>query len=263
MPKGNVNLLPIPDDVSDEKALYLSDVLPTSYNCVVDTGVFEGDTVGVWGLGPIGQCAVKWAFLKGAKRVIGIDKVPERLAFIKTLGAEPLDFSQVSDVPGKILEMVPGGLDAALDCGTFHEPKSVLHKVQKAMMLETDNPEVINECIKSVRKQGRVGLTSVYAGFANGVNVGALMEKGVRLIGNGQAPVHKYWEEILNDYIRTGKFDPTFMISHRVPIDDFEPLYKAFDNRTNGIKKVFVTTKFSAEPAPDTPQLTRVKDWAQ
>lgn len=259
VPIGNVNLLPIPDEVSDEKALYLSDVLPTSYNCVVDTGVYEGDVVGVWGLGPIGRCAVKWAFLKGARRVIAIDRVPERLLEAQKLGAEPLDFSKVEDVAEKILELVPGGLDAALDCGTFHEPKSKLHKDQKAQGLETDVPETINEALKSVRKQGRVGLTAVYAGFANGVNVGALMEKGVRLIGNGQAPVHKYWEEILYDYIIPGKFDPTFMLTHRVPIEDFEELYKKFDKRENGIEKVFVTTKFSAAPAPGTPPLTRLK----
>lgn len=88
--------------------------------------------------------------------------------------------------------MVPGGVDVAIDAGSFHEPKSLLHKAQKALLLETDVPETLNEAIMSVKKMGRVGIIAAYSGYANGVNVGALMEKGVRLIGNGQAPVHLY-----------------------------------------------------------------------
>ncbi|THU98140.1 GroES-like protein [Dendrothele bispora CBS 962.96] len=262
VPFGEVNLLPIPDNVPDEKALYLSDILPTSYHTVVDTGVNKGDVVGVWGLGPIGLCAAKWAFLKGASRVIGIDRVPTRLEMAKKNGLEIIDFSKHSDVTKAIYEICPRGLDVALDCGTFHEPKTLLHKVQKAAMLETDVPETINEMIVSVRKMGRCGIIAAYAGFANGVNVGALMEKGVRLIGNGQAPVHRYWEEILNDYIIPNKFDPTFVLTHRVPLDDMDKLYKAFDNRVDGVEKVFVQTKFSDPPSEGCPKLSRVDEWS-
>ena len=262
VPFGNVNLLPIPDGVTDEQSLYLSDVLPTSYHCVVDTGVQEGDTVGVWGLGPIGLCAVKWAQLKGAKRVIGIDTVPERLAIAKNvLGIEVIDFNVDKDVSKKVYEMVPRGFDVSLDCGTFHEPKGMLHKVLKATMLETDVLETINEMLYCTRKMGRCGIISAYAGIGHGFNVGALMEKGIRLIGNGQAPVMRYWEEILNDYIIPGKFDPTFMITHRVPIEDMAKLYAAFDKRIAGVEKVFVETKFSAPPSANCPKLTRVDDW--
>jgi threonine dehydrogenase-like Zn-dependent dehydrogenase len=214
VPKGNVNLLPIPDDVPDEKALYLSDVLPTSYHAVVDTGVHEGDVVGIWGLGPIGMYAARWAQIKGAKRIIGIDRIPERLAIAREkLGIEVIDFSVTKDVPTEIAKLVPGGLDVALDCGTFHQPKTMLHKVQKALMLETDVPEIVNECILATRKMGRIGIIAAYAGFTNNFNIGAVMEKGIRFIGNGQAPVHLYWEEILNDYLRTGKFDPTLCVA--------------------------------------------------
>ncbi|KAF9528680.1 GroES-like protein [Crepidotus variabilis] len=263
VPKGNVNLLPIPDEVPDEKAIYLSDIIPTSYHAVVDTGVKDGDVVGIWGLGPIGMYAAKWAQLKGASRVIGIDRVPERLAMAKEkLGIETIDFSVHSDVPKKILELFPRGLDVAIDCGTFHEPKTMMHKVQKMMMLETDNPETINEMIVSVRKMGRAGIIAAYSGFANGVNVGALMEKGVRLIGNGQAPVHLYWEELLRDYIMTGKFDPTFILTHRVPIEDMAKLYAAFNQRVAGVEKVFVQTQFSSLPSPGCPKLSRVDEWS-
>ncbi|KAF8903949.1 GroES-like protein [Gymnopilus junonius] len=250
VPKGNVNLLPIPDTVSDEKAIYLSDILPTSYHAVVDTGVEKGDVVGIWGLGPIGMCAAKWAQLKGASRVIGIDKVPERLAFARDkLGIEVLDFTKYTDVPKRLYELVPRGLDVALDCGTFHEPKTWAHKLQKLAMLETDSPETLNEMLVSTRKRGKF-------------NLGALMEKGIRLIGNGQAPVHLYWQELLDEYIIPGKFDPTFIITHRVPIEDMAKLYEAFDRRAGGVEKVFVETKFSAPPAPGCPMTTRVDAWA-
>ncbi|KAF8504272.1 GroES-like protein [Gautieria morchelliformis] len=283
VPFGNVNLLPVPDQVTDEQALYLSDVVPTSYHCVHDTGVKEGDVVGVWGLGPIGQCVIRWAKLKGASRVIGIDCIPERLNFAKEKsGAEVVDFSVDTNVSKKLLELVPGGLDVALDCGvsdalfihyfmtidhfiqgTFHEPKTLVHKVQKALMLETDVPETLNEAIVAVRKMGRVGITAAYSGYTNQFNIGAVMEKGIRLIGNGQAPVHRYWEEILNDYIIPGKFDPTFMITHRVPLEDMAKLYKAFDKRQDGVEKVFVETKFSSAPMKGTPELKRVDDWGK
>ncbi|KDR80368.1 hypothetical protein GALMADRAFT_1193819 [Galerina marginata CBS 339.88] len=262
VPKGNVNLLPIPDGVPDEKALYLSDILPTSYHAVTDTGIAKGDVVGIWGLGPIGMYAAKWCQLKGASRVIGIDKVPERLAFARDkLSIEVLDFKEYSDVPKRLYELVPRGLDAALDCGTFHEPKSLAHKVQRMVQLETDSPETLNEMLVSVKKQGKCGLIAVYAGFANGVNLGALMEKGIRLIGNGQAPVHLYWKEILNDYIVTGKFDPTFILTHRVPLEDMPKLYDAFDKRVGGVEKVFVETKFSADPSLGCPKTSRVDNW--
>ncbi|KAF8191810.1 GroES-like protein [Pholiota molesta] len=264
VPKGDVNLLPIPDGIPDEKALYLSDILPTSYHTVTDTGVKEGDVVGIWGLGPIGMYAARWCQIKGASRVIGIDRVPERLRFAQEkLGIETVDFSKYSDIPKRLYELVPRGLDVALDCGTFHEPKTVSHKVQKMMMLETDSPETLNEMLVSVRKMGRAGIIAVYTGFANGINVGALMEKGIRLIGNGQAPVHLYWNEILNDYIMTGKFDPTFIVTHRVPLEDMPELYNAFDKRQAGVEKVFVETKFSSPPSQGCPQVSRVAEWGR
>jgi len=262
VPFGDVNCLKLPETVVDEAALYLSDVLPTSYHAVVDTGVESGNVVGIWGLGPIGLAAARWCQLKGAKRVIGIDSVESRLKMAEErLGIETINFKVHKDVVKRIYEMEPMGLDVALDCGTFHEPKTLTHKIQKTLMLETDVPETINEALLAVKKMGRIGIIAAYAGYANGVNVGALMEKGIRLIGNGQAPVHLYWEEILNDYLLTGKFDCKFLVTHRVPIDDFPELYAAFNARPPGVEKVFVTTQFSNPPSSGYPQLTRVSDW--
>jgi threonine dehydrogenase-like Zn-dependent dehydrogenase len=124
--------------VSDEKVIYLSDVLPTSYHSVVDTGVKEGDVVGIWGAGPIGLCAIRWAFLKGAKKVIVIDQVKERLDMAREAGAEVVDFTgsgadgkepenKKIDVVEKMHQLSPGGLDVALDCGTSSFPIILNH----------------------------------------------------------------------------------------------------------------------------------------
>lgn len=110
-------------------------------------------------MGPIGQCVAKWAKLKGASRVIGIDKYVDRLAFaVQHTGIEPLNFAEHKDVVKRLQELVPGGLDCAIDCGSFHEPKGLLHKVQKTLMLETDTSEIANEMIMSVKKMGRCGV---------------------------------------------------------------------------------------------------------
>jgi len=263
VPFGEVNLLKCPKELSDEQVLFLSDVLPTSYHSIVDTKVEDGDVVGIWGMGPIGQCAARWAILKGAKKVYVIDAVPARLTLAQAAGDKiiPVNFKEV-DVMKHIHELEPQGLDVCIDCTTFHEPKTLLHKVEKALMLETDVSETPNEMIFLVRKMGRIGLIGVYAGYTNHFAIGSLMEKGVRFIGNGQAPVHLYWEEILHDYILTGKFDPTFMITHRVDIEDFPKLYEKFDQRYAGVNKVFVQTKASSPPGKNCPQLTKVDDWA-
>lgn len=150
--------------------------------------------------------------MKGASRVIGIDKVPARLLFAREKsGIETIDFTEHTDVVKRIQELVPGGLDVAIDCGTFHEPKSLLHKVEKTLMLETDVSETVNEMITATRKMGSCGIIAAYAGYTNHFNIGALMEKGIRLIGNGQAPVHKYWHELL-EMVESGKFDPTLCV---------------------------------------------------
>lgn len=263
VPKGNVNLLPVPDSVPDEQALYLSDILPTSYHAVVDTGVEKGDTVAIWGLGPIGICAAYFAKSKGASRVIGIDSVPFRLSWAaEKLGIETINFKEHKDVPARIRELAGDkGVDVAIDAGSFHEPKTLTHKVQKFLMLETDVPETLNEMLLSVRKMGRCGMIAAYAGYANGVNIGALMEKGIRLIGNGQAPVHLYWKEILEEYLMSGAFDPSIVVTHRVPLEDMPQLYAAFDKRVDGLEKVIVDTKFTEQygkRGKACPPLTRV-----
>jgi threonine dehydrogenase-like Zn-dependent dehydrogenase len=286
VPFADNNLLPIPEGVPDERALYLSDIVSTSYHACHRAHIKEGHTVGIWGLGPIGLLCARWAKLMGASRVIGIDNVEDRLRFAhKQLGVEPVNFDK-GDVVKQIQDLVPGGLDRTIDCAAFRYAKGVLHRVERALALETDTSEIVNEQIQCVKKVklitilvplhrsdlaccacpcydattqfGRIVLIADYAGLTNHFNIGAVMEKGISLIGGGQAPVQKYWKMLMNDYIVTGKFDPTIILSHRFSLDEFPDIYRAFNDKKGGILKVFVETKHSFPRAEGTPLLTSV-----
>lgn len=170
VPYGSVNLLKIPDKVPDEKALYLSDVLATSWNCCVDTRIDKGDIVAVWGAGPIGQMVVDFSFLLGARRVIVIDS-NWRLDWIKERypKAETIDFSKLAkgeSVTSKLKEMCDGrGPDVGLECVAGEYPKGWAHYFEMMLGMETDTSEIVNEMITSVRNFGRCGITGVYVGF--------------------------------------------------------------------------------------------------
>jgi len=260
VPCGDVNLLKLPDDVPDEKGLYLSDVLCTSWHCVVDTGVQQGDVVAIWGAGPIGQMCADFSFINGASRVIMIDS-NWRLNWIKERypKVETIDYSQLQGakaVVSKLKEMVDGrGPDVALECVAGEYPKGWLHTLELAAGLETDTSEILNEMIESVKNFGRVGITGVYVGYTNHFNIGALMERGIRFIGNGQAPVHMYWEKLLK-MVQDGKIDPLKMLSHRVRVEDLDKVYYKFEKREDGMQKVYVQTQFSAKPCQGSPSLT-------
>ncbi|KAJ5825968.1 hypothetical protein N7474_003106 [Penicillium riverlandense] len=261
VPYGNVNLLPIPAGVPDEKALYLSDVIATSWNCVVDTGVKKGDVVGIWGGGPIGQMCAQFSFFHGASRVILIDggEASWRLDFVKQKlpKLETVNFTQLSkgdSVTSRLKELVPDGLDVALECAAGEYAKGWAHYFEQMLGMETDTSELLNEMIVSVHAYGRVGVTGVYAGYTNHFNIGALMQTGVRLIGNGQAPVQKYWQQLM-ELIQKDEIKPLDMVTHRLRLEDIEKVYEAFDKR-QGMQKIFLQTKYSNPPAPGAPELT-------
>lgn len=263
VPYGDVNLLPLPDSVSDEKGLFLSDVICTSWNCVVDTAVYQGDVVAIWGAGPIGQMCADFAFINGASRVILIDN-NWRLDYVKSKypRVETLDYTALprgTSVTAKLREMVPRGPDVCLECVAGEYAKGWAHYFEMLLGLETDTSEIINEMITSVRSYGRIGITGVYSGFTNHFNIGSLMERGIRLIGNGQAPVHLYWKKLLG-LIEDGTIDPLKMVTHRVSMDELDIVYDKFEKKEDGMQKVFVETKFSAPPAQGSPALTRWKN---
>jgi len=260
---GDVNLLKIPDDVPDERALYLSDVLATSWNCVVDTGVKEGDVVAIWGAGPIGQMCAEMSYMNGASRVIVIDggAASWRLDYLKEKypKIETLNFTDLpkgESVTSMLKKMEHGGPDVALECVAGEYAKGWAHYFEMMLGAETDTSEIINEMIASVKNFGKCGITGVYVGFTNHFAIGSLMERGIRLIGNGQAPVHMYWEKLL-EMIQKGELEPLHMVSHRVDLDEMATVYQKYDARMKGLQKVFVQTKFSDPPCEGSPQLTK------
>lgn len=259
VPIADVNLLKIPDSVPDEKALYLSDIVPTSFHSTICADVKSGKSVAVWGLGPVGLLACQWSKLAGARRVIGIDHVPARLALAKhKIGCDVINFDEVSDVVSEIYKLEPEGVDCAIDAAAFRYTKTLLHSVQRLTSLETDASEIPNEALRAVRKFGTVALVADYAAMSNQFLIGAVMEKGITFRGCGQAPVQKYWHQLLKK-IESGEFDPTIVLTHRFKVDEFSELYDAFDKKKHGIIKTFVQTRFSKPPSKGTPPLSSFK----
>jgi len=256
---GNTNLLKVPDGMSDEKALFLSDIVPTAYHAVWDAGVKEGDVVGVWGLGPVGLNVVQWLHnVFRASRIIVVDDVPERLALAKERwGAEVVNLG-TANVSSKILELVPEGLDRSIDCAGFRYTKSAIHKVERAIGIETDMSEVMNEMIRATKKSGTIALIADYSAYTNHLLIGGIMEKGLRVIGCGQAPIQRYWAKCL-EHIEQGRFDPTIILTHRFLLEETADVYAAFDRKESGIMKVFLQTQFSSPPSIGTPHVTSVK----
>lgn len=157
-----------------------------------------------------------------------------------------------------IYKLEPDGVDCGIDAAAFRYTKGLLHTLQRAVSLETDSSEIVNEALRAVRKFGTICLVADYAALTNQFLIGALMEKGITLRGAGQAPVQKYWRDLLKK-IESGEFDPTIVLSHRFKIDELRELYEAFDKKEMGILKTFVQTRFSKPPAEGTPSLSSFK----
>ncbi|KAI1717507.1 alcohol dehydrogenase groES-like domain-containing protein [Ditylenchus destructor] len=233
----------VPDEVPDDKALYLTDIIPTGYHAALLGDVGPNRVVGIWGLGPIGLMCARWCQILGAKRVIGIDSVPERLALAKTvLQIETVDFEEVKDVPEALNKMLEGKLDVAIDCVGFDFSKTWLHKLKIGM--ETDCPELFTEMFRAVRKFGNVSIAGDckvvidYYLATNNFPVGAMMEKGLTIRG-GQCPVQKYWERCTN-VLRSGNIDPTFLVTHRGTLADGPKFYEMMIEQISGCIKVFM-----------------------
>ncbi|GAA5917216.1 hypothetical protein JCM8208_002639 [Rhodotorula glutinis] len=278
IPYGEANCIKVPEGVYDEDALYLSDSLVTSFHQVEDTGIEEGDIVGIWGVGVIGLLAGVWSAMRGAKHIIAIDNVDWRLENFRekvskdypNVKIDLLNFNKDTKVVARIQELTapgkdgrpatrPPGLDVAFECAAGEYAKSWLHKLEMLAGLETDTSELLNEMIESCIGFGRIGITGVYAGYANHVNVGSLMERGIRLIGNGQAPTHKYMQRLMDDYISNGKIKPReLFVTHRIALDQIDKVYYSMreHNEKDKIIKAFISTKFSGPPAPGAPGLT-------
>jgi len=238
VPFADVGPMKIPDDMSDEDVLFLSDILPTGYQAAEMGDIGPEDTVAVFGSGPVGLVAQRCAWILGARRVIAIDSVEYRLDFARQHNqAETLDFTQVPDVVAHLKEMTDGrGPDVCIDAVGLEAKGSVLHDVLgRGLMLEAGAPTALNWAIQAVRPGGRVSVVGVYGPPWNLVDIGTAMNKGLT-IKTGQADVKRYMPHLL-EHIRKGRLEPKALITHRVPLDQAPEMYRIFSGRKDGILK--------------------------
>lgn len=242
VPYADVGPLKLETNLADEQVLFLSDIFPTGYMAAENAGIEDGDTVAIWGCGPVGQFAIQSAWMLGAGRVIAIDHVLERLVMAETRGkAETINFMDV-DVYDRLMGLTNGrGPDRCIDAvgaeahgrGSFD---AMLDKAKAAVLLATDRPSVLRQAIMCCRKAGTISIPGVYVGFLDKIPMGAAMNKGLTF-RMGQTHTHRYMEPLLK-VIEEGKIDPSFVITHRIGLADGPGAYRTFRDKEDGCIKV-------------------------
>ena len=242
VPFADVGPMKVPDGLTDDQVLFLTDIFPTGYMAAENCDIEPGDIVAVWGCGPVGLFAIKSAYMLGAERVIAIDRVPERLQMAKEqCKAEIINYEEV-DAGEAVKEMTGGrGPDACIDAvgmeahGTGAD--ALYDQVKQAVRLETDRPTALRQLIVACRKGGHLSLAGVYGGFLDKIPMGSAFNKGLTW-KMGQTHVHKYLRPLL-DRVQKGEIDPSFVITHRLKLEDAPHGYKIFkDKKDNCIKVV-------------------------
>jgi threonine dehydrogenase-like Zn-dependent dehydrogenase len=246
VPYADIGPCKVPQEISDEQLLFLSDILPTGYMAAENCGIEPGDTVAVWGCGPVGQFAIQSAWWFGARRVIAIDHVRRRLELARSFGkAETLNFDDLN--VSEALEEMTGGLgpDRCIDAvgleshGTSID--AIYDRVKQASYLATDRLHALRQAIYCCRKGGTVSVPGVYGGFLDKVPFGAAFGKGLQ-IAMGQTHVHRYMQPLLDRLLDNGNgrppFDPTYIITHRLPLDDAPQAYATFNEDKDRCIKV-------------------------
>ncbi len=242
VPYADVSPLKIESDLADEQVLFLSDILPTGYMGAENAEIEPGETVAVWGCGPVGQFAIQCAWMFNPKRVIAIDRVPERLAMAKQHGnAETINFDE-QDVYDTLMEMTRGrGPDRCIDAvgAEAHGTgalDAVYDKVKTTMMLGTDRAHALREAIFCCRKGGTVSIPGVYLGYPDKLPFGAVVNKALTL-KSGQTHVAKYHKMLLAK-IEAGEIDPSVIVTDRVPLQEAPEAYRKFRDKKDGCIKV-------------------------
>jgi threonine dehydrogenase-like Zn-dependent dehydrogenase len=240
VPFADVGPLQIPNGIPDEKVLFLSDIFPTGYMAAENCNIQPGDVVAVWGCGPVGQFAVRSAFLLGAERVIAIDRVPERLEMASRGKAETLN-SDEGDTVERLNNLTGGrGPDACIDAVGMEAHgaaiDAIYDRAKHAVRLETDRPHALRQCILACRPGGTVSVPGVYGGLIDKFPIGAAFAKGLTL-KMGQTHVPKYMKPLL-ERIQRGEIDPSFLITHRVGIGDVPRMYETFRKHADHCVKV-------------------------
>jgi S-(hydroxymethyl)glutathione dehydrogenase/alcohol dehydrogenase len=239
VPYGNFMPFVIPEscELEDEALLFLSDVLPTAYWSVENAGVKPGDTVTVLGCGPVGLMTQKFAWMKGAKRVIAVDRLPYRLQKAKRMNnVEIYNFEDYDDMGAYIREITKGGTDIVIDCVGMDGKKSTMEAIGQKLKLQGGTLSAIDIAIDAVRKFGTVQLTGVYGSLYNMFPLGHIFERNITLT-MGQAPVIHYMPELFKK-ITAGEFDPTEIVSHRLPLEQASNAYRIFSDHEEDCTKV-------------------------
>jgi threonine dehydrogenase-like Zn-dependent dehydrogenase len=241
VPFADVGPLKVPDGMSDEQVLFLSDILPTGYMGAEMCDIQPGDVIAVWGCGPVGQFAIASAFLLGAERVIAIDRFPYRLQMARDkTGAETINYDEV-DVIDALKEMTGGrGPDACIDAVGMeahgHGPMYAFDRAMHAARMETDRPLALREAIKACRNGGTVSVIGAYGGYIDRFPIGSIMNRSLT-IKSGQCHVHRYMRPLL-ERIQNEDIDPTFIITHTLPLDQAPHGYEIFKNKLDNCEKV-------------------------
>lgn len=242
VPHADVGCLKIESSLTDEQVLFLSDIFPTGYMAAENAEIEKGDTVAVWGCGPVAQFCIQSAWMLGAGRVIAIDRVEERLALARTKGkAETIDFSK-EDVYERLQEMTGGrGPDRCIDAvgAEAHGTggiDAVIDKAKAAINLTTDRAHALRQAIYCCRKGGTISVPGVYIGFPDKIPMGAFMNKGLTM-KSGQTHMHRYMRPLL-ERIEAGQIDPSFVITHRLKLEDAPKGYETFRDKKDGCIKV-------------------------
>jgi threonine dehydrogenase-like Zn-dependent dehydrogenase len=241
VPFADVGPIKIESDLSDEQVLFLSDIFPTGYMAAENCNIQPGDTVAVWGCGPVGQFAIKSAYMLGAERVIAIDRFPERLQMAREkAGAQTINYEEKGTL-ATLNEMTGGrGPDSCIDavgmeahsCGIT----GIYDRVKQATMATTERPQALREAILACRKGGTVSVPGVYGGFADKIPVGAIVNKALTL-KSGQTHVHRYLKPLL-ERIEKKEIDPSFVITHTMPLTDAPKGYEIFQKKQQDCIKI-------------------------
>jgi threonine dehydrogenase-like Zn-dependent dehydrogenase len=247
VPFADIGCFKVPENLTDEQTVFLTDIFPTGYMAAENCEIQSGDIVAVWGCGPVGQFAIRSAYLLGAKKVIAIDRYAERLQMAKDGGADTLNYEDV-DLIDALKEMTGGrGPDAVIDAvGLEAHGTGISHlydKVAETLRLETDRATALRQVIQACRKGGKVSIPGVYGGFVDKIPMGAAFGKGLTF-KMGQTHVQRYVPTLI-EHIINGNIDPSFVITHTVPLEKAPEMYKTFRDKEDGCIKVVLKPNLS------------------
>jgi threonine dehydrogenase-like Zn-dependent dehydrogenase len=242
VPFADATHIKVPDGIPDEQLLFLGDIFPTGWQAAAQCDIEPTDTVAIWGCGPVGQMAIRSAVLLGARQVVAIDRLDERLSMAEAGGAVTINFQEESVIE-RLDELTRGkGPDKCIDATgmeshvTWSQPDTILDRAKQMMMMENDRPHVLREMIYVCRPAGILSIPGVYSGLVDKLPMGQLMNKGLT-VRTGQTHVNRWTDDLLHR-IEAGQIDPSFVVTHNVTLEDGPAMYKVFRDKQDSCVKV-------------------------